>query len=470
MNNLKTIYLEIPFSSGPKKFPQLKIEEECVIIKEKKMFKELMELLEQWLSENHKFTEKGYREYLENRFAQGGSKDSIYLDHMSDVGSSFNIDTVENTIFYSEDNDTSAIDFFKDNSYMTMKKQNPTSDFYKQITSDLISQQTQSSKMPTPCQKTNVKIIQKDETIVFEGHLVLQCNKNTNKQRDGYHTERPNFIKKKTFETVNKSLIHKNEKSSENKSAEKYLNFGSDLSFNENLTERKPEPDNNDSELLKGSPNINNLYLNSNSEKSPYLWKSNITYEAYYIKENLSDANKKSAVQVIKEGILVDDTKNVGQQSLSSSTQNLNQSSTTTLNEDNIIYTYYPNGRIEYIGPKDSSQKRSGIGQWFYSNGKIRYKGMFKNGGPSGKECKIYYSNEKLQFCGEMNEGKRHNVGKCYYDNGVLCIDGEFVDDKLEGDKITIYWSNGKLQYFGKMKDGKCEGQGKAYYLAGRLR
>lgn len=63
MESLKTMFIEIPFASGPKKFPLLRIEDDCVIIKEKKMFKELMELLEQWLSENRKFTEKGYKEY-----------------------------------------------------------------------------------------------------------------------------------------------------------------------------------------------------------------------------------------------------------------------------------------------------------------------------------------------------------------------------------------------------------------------
>jgi len=252
----------------------------------------------------------------------------------------------------------------------------------------------------------------------------------------------------------------------EQKSSGKYIRTGDDLSIS-TLTERKCNSGN--IEITSELKNINNL----NSFDSIYVWKSNMTYSAFYSNEDSSDADKESPILVIKEvllsnNILDADTQNVCNKN--SKDKNSSKISDIENKGENILYTYYPNGRIEYIGPMSLDKKRNGIGQWFYSNGKIRYKGTFKNGGPTGKHCKIYYSNERIQYFGEMSIGQRQNLGKCYYDNGVMCIDGKFVNDKLEGEDITIYWSNGKLQYYGQMKDGKCEGRGKAYYLSGKLR
>lgn len=162
------------------------------------MFKELMELLEQWLSENQKFTEKGYREYLENRIACGNSMlSAINLENISDFSSSFAIDTVDNTIFHSEDNDTSAIDFFKDNSYMQNKTPKPQK-FKKQLNTDVISQISLSNKTVPKVQMTKVKIVDNDDSTIFEGNLSLQKSKNDNEHKQAYLPEVSCFSKKKS--------------------------------------------------------------------------------------------------------------------------------------------------------------------------------------------------------------------------------------------------------------------------------
>jgi hypothetical protein len=163
------MYLEIPFAAGPKKFSLLKIEDDCLIIREKKMFKELVELIEQWLAENRKFTDKGYKEYFENRCG--------YLlttpDSTLDPNSSYHIDSVENTMFYSEGNDTSAIDFFKDNSYMQIShKTNFNHTTFNSERGDVtpnLTKRTASNK-----HKTNLQIFDLESEVVFQGHLYLQ--------------------------------------------------------------------------------------------------------------------------------------------------------------------------------------------------------------------------------------------------------------------------------------------------------
>ena len=159
----------------------------------------------------------------------------------------------------------------------------------------------------------------------------------------------------------------------EQKSAEKYLRTGDDLSIS-TLTERKCNSGN--IEITSELKNINNL----NSFDSIYVWKSNMTYSAFYSNEDSSDADKESPILVIKEvllsnNILDADTQNVCNKN--SKDKNSSKISDIENKGENILYTYYPNGRIEYIGPMSLDKKRNGIGQWFYSNGKIRYKGNF---------------------------------------------------------------------------------------------
>jgi hypothetical protein len=169
MDSFKTMYLEIPFADGPKKFSLLKIEDDCLIIREKKMFKELVELIEQWLAENRKFTDKGYREYFENRCGYRPTTPDSILD----ANSSYHIDSVENTMFYSEGNDTSAIDFFKDNSYMQISHKtnfnHTTFNSERGNVTPTILKRTQSNN-----HKTNIQIFDLESQVVFQGHLYLQ--------------------------------------------------------------------------------------------------------------------------------------------------------------------------------------------------------------------------------------------------------------------------------------------------------
>lgn len=102
----------------------------------------------------------------------------------------------------------------------------------------------------------------------------------------------------------------------------------------------------------------------------PYLWKSNINYDLVYKKSSEPDS---TPTLVIREGKKIDDSKSVDLQSLDlGSDDGLSNSSlgTSELGED-AIYTYYPNGKVEYCGPM-VNHKRDGLGQWFYSNGKVR--------------------------------------------------------------------------------------------------
>lgn len=249
--------------------------------------------------------------------------------------------------------------------------------------------------------------------------------------------------------------------------SEIYLKTPNNLEEKENRIKKNPEK-------MRLSNYCKNFNANSNlidDDWEKYLWKTNTKYELLYKKDD-----KESPLLIVKEVSIIDINKSISVQSINNSSEDLtslidNDISISQLQEDEcrITYTYYPNGREEYIGTH-RNQKWEGRGTWYYTNGKIRYSGIFKNGGPHNENCKIYYSNEKIQYSGQMIEGKRENYGKCYYDNGLLCIDGYFKNDKLEGEKITIYWSNGKLQYYGNMVSGKCEGHGKAYYISGRLR
>jgi antitoxin component YwqK of YwqJK toxin-antitoxin module len=102
----------------------------------------------------------------------------------------------------------------------------------------------------------------------------------------------------------------------------------------------------------------------------PYLWKSNINYDLIYKKSNDSED---SPTLFIREGKKIDDSIPVDLQSVGFGSQdglsgmNLGNSEI----EEDSIYTYYPNGRIEYVGTM-VNHKREGNGQWFYSSGKIR--------------------------------------------------------------------------------------------------
>lgn len=265
-----------------------------MVIKEKKMFKELMELLEQWLSENQKFTEKGYREYLENRIGYGNSSllSFAHLENVSDVSSSFNIDTVDNTIFHSEDNDTSAIDFFKDNSYMQNKT--PKSQFIKHLHTDRdFSQTTMSANKVAPkVYGTKVKILDKDDGTLFEGTLSLQKFKHEFDNNKAYLPEVTCFSKKKLHDKPTLKV----DMSFEQNSAEKYMRNDSVASIN-TLTERKPESGN--IEILSELNNISNI----NSNDNIYVWKSSVAYSAYYSDKDKNDKTLKTPILVIKEGI-----------------------------------------------------------------------------------------------------------------------------------------------------------------------
>lgn len=443
----KTIKLEIPFQDGPISFELLKISDGTTLFQSRTDFDSLFDLLEKWIKENKKLSDKNYQEYIDNRSGVK-SRNDLCLEPQSILG----IDSVDNTLLAS-DNDASRIDFFREN-FVTQKSPKSAArsynkfgkmdrrfenfDFTKKMSNSNTTSQIR--LLTDNYQKIGTKVFAKEGKLQFDGFISMQRSLN--------------FLRDKSLDFI--------------KTKKNILNVIS----NNHITSHAPVHRVSSSTHWRVDKSIDvdckQMFSDYNDiiddDMEPFVWDEQVIYETSFKKDH-----EEGPTVIFRESNITQPEKLLEEMNANKIIKKETNQLKKLQENQSLVQSYYPNGKLEYSGSM-ILDKKEGYGEWYYSNGKIRYSGQFKNNQIHGERVKVNYSNEKLQYEGTFIEGKKDGFVICYYDNGIKCIEGYYKQDQLDGDNTKIYWSNGKQQYYGTMKAGKCEGYGKTFFQTGALR